>query len=173
MWRLLLVFCAALVTLNAGVLIGARYGIADQKGSYKGVGTEKDDKRPWGAGLALGYMADNFRVIGTYDEFDKSKKASLTTIGAHLIDPSDEFIHGFLGIDAGSLNYRHKEAPKAEDITFGGLSIGIILLDNRFPNMQMEIAYRYLKRFGSEPSDLSVKDIQHLYLGLSFNIGDF
>ncbi|MDR2639327.1 MAG: hypothetical protein LBC09_05780 [Helicobacteraceae bacterium] len=173
MFRLALIFCVAFSAMNAGILFGARYGIADQRGSYKGVGTDKDDKRPWGAGLMAGYAFEDFRVIGVLDDFDKSKKATLATLGIHLIEADDEFIHGFLGIDVGQLQYRHKLAPKTEEATMGGLSIGLILLDDRFPNMQMELAYRYLKRFGSLPEDVKIKDMQHIYLGLSFDLNLF
>jgi hypothetical protein len=159
--------------MDAGILFGARYGIADQKGSYKGVGTDKDDKRPWGAGLTAGYAFESVRIVGALDDFDKDKKATLATLGVHMIESDDEFIHGLLGFDVGQLEYRHELAPKAEKVTVGGLSIGLILLDERFPNMQMELAYRYLKRFGSLPEDVKIKDVQHIYLGLSFDLDLF
>jgi hypothetical protein len=159
--------------MNAGILFGARYGIADQKGSYNDVGTNKDDRRPWGAGLMAGYGFESFRVVGSIDDFDKKKKATLATLGVHMIEADDEFIHGFLGLDVGQLEYRHELAPKAEKVTVGGLSIGLILLDDRFPSMQMELAYRYLKRFGSLPDELEIKDVQQIYLGLSFDLNPF
>jgi hypothetical protein len=159
--------------MSAGILLGGRYGIAEQRGKYDGVSTAKDDRRPWGAGLTAGYAFEGFRVVGSIDDFDKKKKATLATIGAHMIDSDDEFIRGFLGFDVGRLTYRHKIAPKSEDVTIGGLSIGIILLDDRFPSMQMEIAYRYLKRFGSLPDNVKINDVQHAYIGLSFDLNLF
>jgi hypothetical protein len=173
MLRAALIVCFAFASLNAGFLFGARFGMADQKGEYKGDSTSPSDARPWGAGAALGYEFDGFRVLASLDDFDKEKKATLTTIGVHMIETQDEFIHGFLGIDIGQLDYRHKSAPKSEDVTVGGLAIGLILLDDRFPNMQMELAYRYLKRFGSLPDDLKVNDVQHVYIGLGFNFNAF
>lgn len=167
---LLLFVCAA--WLEAGMLVGARYGVMMHNAKY--ADESPKDKNIWGPGALIGYDADSFRIIGTHDVFDADAKgeAAISTVGLHLIEQRDEEIRGFLGIDVGNLSYRHtsQQHTEKENIGVYGLAIGIVLLDERFPSAQMEITYRYLRTYGSMPDELSLDYMSHIYLGLTFDL---
>lgn len=173
MIRALVTVILAAATLQAGVLLGARYGQVNHEASLSGSSAKESSAQ--GAGFIAGYDGGNFRIVATQDvpDFKEPAKATLTALGVHLIDHEDPDIRGFLGFGAGRLSYRHSsqtlnDSPKELDLY--GLEVGLILLDDRFKKTQMELGYRYFVPYGDKPQGLDFSHLSHFYIGLNFDL---
>lgn len=159
--------------LEAGMVAGLRYGQVSQNGELSGVASQKEEAL--GAGAIVGYDGGNFRVVLTHDDpgFEKPAQASITALGVHLIDYEDPDIRGFLGLGAGQMSYRHSAqsaSDSAIEVDLYGIEVGLILLDDRFKGMQMELGYRYFKTYGDQPAGLELTTVSHAYVGLSVDL---
>lgn len=157
--------------LNAGAIVGVRYGQLSHSAEFEGVQAGK--KTALGAGFLAGYEGENYRVLLSHDapSFDKPTKFSFNTLSAHLMDEDIQGIKGFLGLAYAKGSYTHSADPalKKQDIDLYGGEVGLILLDERFPRTQMEFGYRYLVPTNL-PDQLKMKAMQHIYVGFNFTI---
>ena len=171
--RLAFALFLAAATLNAGVLLSARYGQVSHKATL--LGADAAEKSAQGTGFLAGYDGGNYRIVLSQDKpgFDAPAEATLNAVGLHLIDHEDPDIRGFLGFGFGQLDYRHSSQAAGEatqSVDLYGIEVGLILLDDRFKSMQMELGYRYFKPYGDEPAGLDVSNLSHFYIGLGFDL---
>lgn len=167
--RVVALFLLAVFTLNAGVIAGVRYGQITQNAKFEGVSAE--EKKAWGAGFVAGYEAENYRILLSHDtpNYDKPAKSTISAISAQLMDEDTQGIKGFLGFTYARASYTHSADTEEKKNSFDlmGGDIGLILLDERFPRMQMEIGARYLAP-SNLPKELKMKPTVHFYAGFNF-----
>jgi hypothetical protein len=168
----MLAFLLSAAVMNAGVLLGARYGVLSQSATYSGVKTNQ--KSMPGPGFMLGYDADSYRIIAVYDMFDGKDKseANIASLGLHLIEQRDAEIRAFLGFDLGQLSYRHSSPLHTKSDNFGvyGVSVGIVLLDERFPGAQLELGGQYMRTSNGKNENLDLDDVFQYYVRLNFDL---
>jgi hypothetical protein len=167
--KFLVILLAAISLANAGgVLVGARGAINFQNGSYE---RQTNDKRAYGAGGVLGYEGESWRVFGAYEDFGIEKDSTYASLSAQVVNRADRKINTYLGLEGGRAKIRYKTQPESESATLAGAAIGVILLDDRYQNMQMELGYRYLKAFGSFDEGFKFDRVHQISLAFCLNFG--